>query len=764
MRRRTSRAALGLIGACACALALTAGPAAAADGTTAAGAELPSCAEGPERVGDEILGTACADHIVAPASVTTVDAGPGDDVIVGANSAPVPAALGSPATGLHLEVGSQTFNGEGGDDIVYGDRGNDTLRGGGGNDRLYGGIGDDVLEGGEGDDFLFGGFGSDKIDGQTGNDFVRGDATIDHIFDSGGGFDTLSFATGMPPGFTGALPSAVSNFPPVGGERGVLVELGNGGVNALQGEPSLGGGNDEVQAGVFERIVGSPFSDYIVGTSAAEQIYGGGGADVIKGGGGADQISGGADGDFIEAPGAVAVLGEGGTDRCIGVANPGCESETGAPEVTPRDTSKVSVGETSVPAPDASTQVYLVGSTGSNAITAEYGGTFVNLTIAPGTFNADAGGCTLNSGQSATCPLPSSLDTLALAGMGGDDTIVAGNFPDSVSVVASGGSGSDHLVGGPSEDTLIDGEDEGADLLEAAANDDALTHNGGPDRLDGGEGSDLFLSVSICDGETLNGGIERQGAPVPDRDNASWARFHGEGVDARLDLSTVGRVGGGELPECGGEAPDHMEQVEDLEGSSQSDVLYGNQFNNQLLGHQGADAYFAGEGDDAILANSGTVDRVINCGPGNDQAVIDLKSVAVDPTPIECERVREGAVEEFNELPLLSEPPPPPPVKPKPKPDRTPPRSKLLHHPAKTLHVQKGRRKALAFRFASSEAGSSFKCKLDRKPYANCKSPRKYRVPVGRHVFRLFAIDRAGNRDKTPAVFQFRVVAVRSHR
>ena len=40
-----------------------------------------------------------------------------------------------PETGLHLEVGSQTFEGGPGNDIVYGDRGNDTLRGNGGNDR-----------------------------------------------------------------------------------------------------------------------------------------------------------------------------------------------------------------------------------------------------------------------------------------------------------------------------------------------------------------------------------------------------------------------------------------------------------------------------------------------------------------------------------------------------------------------------------------------------------------------------------------------------
>src|SRR5882757_8627940 len=157
------------------ALALVAAFALALAGTAAAApapSEMPSCAEGPERVGDEVLGTPCDDHIVAPASVAAVYGGAGDDVIVGANSAPVAASTGDPTTGLHLEVGSQTFEGGTGNDVVYGDRGNDTLRGNAGNDRLYGGIGDDVLEGGEGDDLLAGGFGDDKIDGEAGNDYV----------------------------------------------------------------------------------------------------------------------------------------------------------------------------------------------------------------------------------------------------------------------------------------------------------------------------------------------------------------------------------------------------------------------------------------------------------------------------------------------------------------------------------------------------------------------------------------------------------------
>ena len=725
--------------------------------------EMPSCAEGPEQVGGVVLGTPCDDRIVAPASVEAVFGGEGDDVLVGANSGVTTAASGDPSSGRHLEVGSQTFEGGDGNDIVYGDRGNDTLRGNGGNDRLYGGIGDDVVEGGDGDDLLAGGFGADDLDGQTGSDYVRGDATIDHIFDSGGGTDTLSFATGASPGFTAeANPTGAAGFPGPSGERGAWLKLGQGGSNAVNGRPSLGGGNDEVELGAFERIIGTPFSDYIVGSAASEEIWGGGGADVIAGNGGLDSLHGGADGDLLDGDPGAALYGEGGADNCTGsLAQAGCEGDTAA--VNTRDTGLISVGET-IAAPGL-TQVYLVGSAAPDAVSVGYSGSGnVEILLTGANFDtsgAGAAGCTV-SPSAASCPVGGLLDSLLLAGMGGNDSFEV-SVPDGVGVVELGGDGADALRGSGSEDVLVDGPDASGDFLLAGSGDDALTHNDGPDLLDAGPGSDLFLSVSICDGERIDGGEERVGAPTPDRDNASWARLGGEGVAARLDLGLVGQVGPGDDPVCLAGGFDELPRIEDLEASNQSDVLYGNEGGNQLLGHQGEDTYFALGGDDSILANSGSRDRVINCGPGNDQAVIDFASVG-DPTPVECERVREGAAGEFRELPLLSEPAPqpPPPLPPPPPKDRKPPRTKLLRHPPKLLRVAPRHRKLVAFRFAASEK-SRFRCKLDRKPYRSCRSPRKYRVRVGRHVFRLFAIDAAGNRDRSPATFVFRVVATHRH-
>jgi Ca2+-binding RTX toxin-like protein len=691
----------------------------------AGAAEAPpaSCAEGPVRIGDVTWGTPCADTIVAPPGVAAVRAGAGDDTII---AAPLTRASSCPLE-CHLGVGSQTFEGGPGDDVVFGERGNDTLEGGEGNDRLFGGIGDDKVLGGPGNDRLAGGFGADSIDGQGGDDYVRGDGTIDRIFDTGGGTDTLSYSTGITPGFGGTI--AVAGFPSAGGERGLRLELGADDENANQGVASFGGGVDEVEGANFETVIGTPFSDYIVGTAKAETIYGGGGADVLLGEGGADTLVGGADGDNVDGA------------------------------VDTRDTSEVSVGFM-LPAQPGGGQLYLVGSSGEDTVTAAYSATSVVFTLAGANFDASpaaASGCTLNGAATvATCPLTAPLDSVLIAGMGGDDNLSAAGFPSTTSVVAIGGEGDDQLDGGEaSEDVLVDGPGSGGDSLEALGGDDALLHNGGPGDLFGGNGNDLFLSVSICDGEALEGGAGR--------DNGSWARL-AEAVSARLDQAIAGEPGPGGQPTCSGGSLDTLGSIEDLESSASGDFLVGDAGPNQLLGHLGPDTYFALAGADTILANSGDNDPAIDCGEDTDLAVIDRQPQFADAAPVSCENTREADPNSFKaptELPPppLPEQPPPsqPPEPPKPpRSDRNPPQTSITARPAALLFASHGRRRVV-IRFNSDEPGSSFRCKLDRRPFFPCTSPRAYMVGIGPHTIRVLAIDAAGNSDSSPAVLRFRV-------
>jgi Ca2+-binding RTX toxin-like protein len=763
---RKSSALAGLAGALMTMAALGASPAAAG----------PSCAEGPQIVGSTYFGTPCDDTIHATAGVSVVDAGPGDDTIL-----PAPIASATPFPGEQwLGVGSQTFEGGPGNDLVFGERGNDTLRGGEGDDRLYGGIGDDLVRGGLGQDQLAGGHGFDSIDGDAGDDYVRGDGTIDRIFDTGGGNDTLSYSTGITPGFGGDM-SAFPGFPAAGGERGVRLDLSAGGQNGNNGTASFGGGVDEVEGQSFEQVIGTAFSDYIVGTEDPEGIYGGGGADVIVGGGGNDTLAGGADGDHLDGGTGTADSLDGGPgeDHCEGgETTAACEAKGGG--VVLRNAAKISAGFAVLPGSFPRSQLYLVGSSGSDSVTATYApGTPATVTFeasSTGAFDASpsaAAGCAAPTGSTperVVCSLASPLESIAIAGMGGADELSTAGFPSTVSVMVLGGAGGDDLLGGDAtEDVLVDGDATTADqdTLTALGRDDALLHNAGDDTRLAGDGNDLLLSTSICDGDDLRG--------EAGRDNGSWARL-GEPVQANLELGLAGRPGGGSAPQCGAEQVDTLQTIEDLEGTSPlppdpGDVLYGNSEPNQLLGWEGPDSYFAAGGDDTILANSGDTDITIDCGDGSDKALIDIPNQSAeppyaDPTPISCELVEEAEVNSFRfktqlpppQLPegeLPEEETPTPPTG-KVRTDRTAPRTRIASHPPKRRLTDK-RRTLVAFRFRANEAGATFRCRIDRRPFKPCRSPRVYKLAPEPHVFRVFAIDRAGNRDRSPAIFEFRI-------
>jgi len=63
------------------------------------------------------------------------------------------------------------------------------------------------------------------------------------------------------------------------------------------------------------------------------------------------------------------------------------------------------------------------------------------------------------------------------------------------------------------------------------------------------------------------------------------------------------------------------------------------------------------------------------------------------------------------------------------------------------------------FKFKSTEAGSTFKCKLDRKPFKPCHSPKTFHgLQPGKHAFKVEAISSSGNVDPTPAKDKFTVL------
>jgi len=106
-----------------------------------------------------------------------------------------------------------------------------------------------------------------------------------------------------------------------------------------------------------------------------------------------------------------------------------------------------------------------------------------------------------------------------------------------------------------------------------------------------------------------------------------------------------------------------------------------------------------------------------------------------------------------------------PPTTPSDGPGTDGPGTQLADVQAPQTSIVKGPGASLAkgvakFRFRSSEPGSSFVCKLDRRRARRCSSPKRYSgLAPGRHLFRVWATDAAGNRDTTPAKRRFRVPA-----
>jgi Domain of unknown function (DUF4394) len=112
---------------------------------------------------------------------------------------------------------------------------------------------------------------------------------------------------------------------------------------------------------------------------------------------------------------------------------------------------------------------------------------------------------------------------------------------------------------------------------------------------------------------------------------------------------------------------------------------------------------------------------------------------------------------------IKTTPPPAPPSPPAPTPTPTPPPPQV-DTTAPNTRISGGpkrrtRARSARFRFRSSEAGSTFQCKLDKKRFRRCRSPKRYRrLRPGKHTFRVRAIDAAGNVDRTPAVRRWRIV------
>jgi hypothetical protein len=88
--------------------------------------------------------------------------------------------------------------------------------------------------------------------------------------------------------------------------------------------------------------------------------------------------------------------------------------------------------------------------------------------------------------------------------------------------------------------------------------------------------------------------------------------------------------------------------------------------------------------------------------------------------------------------------------------DTTGPSVRIVNAPKKKVRSAKRKRK-VRFAFTADEAGATFRCRIDKRPFASCGSPKRFKVGRGKHRFVVKATDSLGNTGN-PVRRTFRVV------
>jgi Ca2+-binding RTX toxin-like protein len=366
-----------------------------------------------------------------------------------------------------LDIGSTetlVVNGLGGDDTITGGAGLDglivlELAGGDGNDVITGGDGDDLMAGGAGNDRLVGFRGDDRMFGNTGNDRMiwnNGDGT--DLMEGGAGFDV-----------------AEANGSDTAGDAFTIAANGN-----RVDFDRVNFGQFSLDIGLTETLVvrGLGGDDTISGASGLDglirlQLHGATGNDSVTGGDGDDLLTGDAGNDrLVGFRGDDRMYGGDGADRMVWNNGDGTDLMEGG---AGNDVAEVNGSDTA----------------GDQFTVAANGGRVDFDRVNFGQFGLDIG----------------TTEALVVNGLGGDDTMTAGNGLDGlINVHFDGGAGNDSLTGGDGDDVLTGGA--GADTFVFGRGADEIT-----DYADGTDKIKL-AGLGVDDFGDLDGLIQDIGGDV----------------------------------------------------------------------------------------------------------------------------------------------------------------------------------------------------------------------------------------------------------
>jgi Ca2+-binding RTX toxin-like protein len=483
-------------------------------------------------------------------------------------------------------MGSDTVNGGGGFDVVYGNAGLDGSSDDSGVvadlasgtliyansvsllasiEGVAGGESIDKLLGNAGDNWFWPGLGEDQIVGRSGLDTV----CYDSMF-------ALSY-----------------------GPAGNQIEiLGGVSVNLTLGRARKPDGSIDALVGV-ERVLGSAGEDTLRGSVAADTLMGGGGADGLYGGGGNDHLLGFHEGVHIfpssrhGEDGADTLDGGAGEDRLAGGSgNDLLIGGTGADRIEGGDGADELYGLLDNSGEDGGLQDAadtLLGGAGNDTLRGNSGNDSLSGEDGSDNIRGDAGNDTIDGGLGYD-RVAIRFDELPLTVGVGFSAALIGTADQLV--FGDGRGGQDLLLS--IEAVVLTGTDFD-DTLSGSGGDDYLRGEGGDDLLRGGAGFDVL----IFDGAT---------GPVQ-ADLTAQRAFGAEGADTLSGIE--GLEGSGFGDSLVGNARNNS-----LYGVDGNDTLRGLDGNDDIFGGDQSDLLFGGAGRDYIMGGRG--EDLLNGGAGND--------------------------------------------------------------------------------------------------------------------------------------------------
>lgn len=234
-----------------------------------------------------IPGSGWSDYYVlqTASSPHTINAGAGDDLVYGGNSADT----------ITAGAGHDIVFSYGGNDIIDGGDGTNVIWAGAGNDHVVGGADADDIRAGSGDDMLYGGAGNNvSLDGGAGTDWLsfngvnasqlNGTLTATQALEKWLAFAGTTFTSVT---FTADATGSGTATHVSGGATQTSAVANVEHLIGSHGDDTL---NMAAYTGISHTLYGLDGNDVLTGSDRADVLYGGAGQDSILGGAGNDLI------------------------------------------------------------------------------------------------------------------------------------------------------------------------------------------------------------------------------------------------------------------------------------------------------------------------------------------------------------------------------------------------------------------------------------------------------------------------------------------